>query len=108
MENALPDLLETGFPGGQRVMAYTFTNDVYVTHPVSVPAKINQAQRLADLSFSPPSSFYSLLLLKSQCKHAEPCHERQRWWRRWWAALGWGVEGHIETKQDTLDIYIWF
>lgn len=84
MENALPDLLEAGFPGGQRVTAYTFTNYVYMTHPLSAPAKINQAQRSADLSFffppsSSASSFYSLLLLKSQRKHTEPCCEVQRW-----------------------------
>lgn len=54
MENALADLLEAGFPGGQRVTAYTFTNYVYMTHPLSAPAKINQAQRSADAPPTPP------------------------------------------------------
>lgn len=73
MENALPDLLEAGFPGGQRVTAYTFTNYVYMTHPPSAPAKINQAQHSADFSFfSLPSSSF---LLPAALKESTQTHE---------------------------------
>lgn len=91
MENALPDLLEAGFPGGQRVTAYTFTNYVYMTHPPSAPAKINQAQRSADFSFFFPLLFFFFFLLPAALKESTQTLEAVPleaalvvfgWW--WW------------------------